>query len=379
MVYSERNPNGRNANAMRSLFAGLWLGLLAWPFMGWRSSVQLAVSVALGLWLWRRAIDGSGRLEKRCGKFTFHRRLERLYASSFARRCGIGLALILPLFLNNYYIDTLSLALLYAILAVGLNVTVGQTGLLDLGYAAFYGIGAYLYALLSTRMGLPFWPGLLLGGVTAALFGLLLGMITLRLQGDYLAIVTLGFVQIVYLVLNNWDAVTHGPNGILQIGRPRIAGFQLNRPIHFYYLALSLLTLTVVVVSRLTHSQIGRAFLAIREDPVAAAAMGINVTWMKIGAFALGAGIAGVAGVFFAAKYAFVSPESFNFQESVRVLSMVVLGGMGSLPGAVLGALLLTLLPEFLRELEHYRMLVFGMALVVMMRFRPQGLWGGRA
>ncbi len=356
---------------------GLWLGFLAWPFTGWRTAAWLAVGVALGLPLWHRAEGAAGRFRDIPAWSSTLRRVGRSVA---ARRCGIVLLpillLFLPLFLNNYYIDTLGLAALYAILAIGLNVTVGQTGLLDLGYAAFYGIGAYLYALLSTRIGLPFWLGLPLGGALAALFGLALGLITLRLQGDYLAIVTLGFVQIVYLVLNNWDTVTHGPNGILQIGRPALAGFQFNKPVHFYYLALSLLALTALVVHRLTHSQVGRAFVAIREDPIAAAAMGINVTRIKIFAFALGAGIAGVAGVFFAAKYTFVSPESFNFQESVRILSMVVLGGMGSLPGAILGAALLTLLPELLREFSHYRMLIFGITLVIMMRFRPQGLLG---
>jgi branched-chain amino acid transport system permease protein len=342
--------------------------------MGGGPAAWLAIAVALGLLLWRYTSVAASRFQD----IPIFATLRRVGSSVAARRCGIVLLLILPLFLNNYYIDTLGLAALYAILAIGLNVTVGQTGLLDLGYAAFYGIGAYLYALLSTQIGLSFWLGLPLGGVLAALFGLALGLITLRLQGDYLAIVTLGFVQIVYLVLNNWDSVTHGPNGILQIGRPNLAGFQFNKPAHFYYLALSLLALTALVVHRLTHSQVGRAFVAIREDPIAAAAMGINVTRIKIFAFSLGAGIAGVAGVFFAAKYAFVSPESFNFQESVRILSMVVLGGMGNLPGAILGAVLLTLLPELLRELSQYRMLIFGITLVIMMRFRPQGLLGRR-
>lgn len=284
-----------------------------------------------------------------------------------------------PIFLNNYYIDILTLSLLYALLAVGLHITVGLTGLLDLGYASFYGIGAYTYALLSTGLGLSFWIGLPIGGIVAALFGLFLGIITLRLRGDYLAIVTLGFVQIVYLVLNNWDSVTHGPNGILQIGQPDIAGFLLHQPMHFYYLALFFLLIATLVVHRLTHSQIGRAFSAIREDQTAAEAMGIDTTRMKVLAFVLGAGVAGVAGVFFAAKYAFVSPESFNFFESVRILTMVVLGGMGSLFGAILGAFLLTLLPELLRGLDLYRMLIFGALLVLMMIALPQGLLGNRA
>ncbi len=286
------------------------------------------------------------------------------------------LLLILPVFLNDYYVDILSLAGLYALLAVGLNITVGYTGLLDLGYAGFYGIGAYTYALLSPFIG--FWIGLPLGGGVAALFGMILGLITLRLRGDYLAIVTLGFVQIVYLVLNNWDSVTNGPNGILGIRQPEVAGFILRRPIHFYYLVLILLGVVAMAVHRLVGSQIGRAWMAIREDSIAAEAIGIPTTQIKVLAFALGAGVAGIAGVFFAARYTFVSPESFNFLESVRILSMVVLGGMGSLPGAILGAALLTLLPEVLRGMANYRMLIFGAALVVMMLFRPQGLLGKR-
>jgi branched-chain amino acid transport system permease protein len=284
--------------------------------------------------------------------------------------------LIIPVFLNNYYLDILTLVWLYGLLAIGIHLTVGLTGLLDLGYAAFYGIGAYTYAILSTGIGLSFWIGVPVGGIVAALFGLLLGIITLRLQGDYLSIVTLGFVQIVYLVLNNWSSITHGPNGILQIGRPSLAGFLLHQPIHFYYLILISLAIITTGVYCLTHSQIGRALTAIREDPIAAEAMGIDTTRMKILAFVLSAGVAGVAGVFFAARYAFVSPESFSFSESVQILTMVVLGGMGSLWGALLGAGLLTLLPEALRGLDSYRMLIFGATLVLIMIIRPQGLLG---
>lgn len=360
------------------------MGLLVLPFMGWQDAGKLAAALAIGGVLWRGMMIGGGSEPVHTAMAVFRRRLREL-GGSFSRlnrtalmAGGAALFLILPLFLNNYYIDILSLAGLYALLAVGLNITVGSAGLLDLGYAGFYGIGAYVYGLLSTGIGLSFWLGLPLGGLIAAAFGVVLGMITLRLRGDYLAIVTLGFVQIIYLVFNNWDSVTNGPNGILNIGRPELPGFVLRQPIHFYYLVLALLLLTVLAIYRLSHSQIGRAWIAIREDELAASAMGINTTQMKILAFALGAGIAGVAGVFFAAKYTFVSPESFTFLESVRVLSMVVLGGMGSLPGAILGAFLLTVLPELLRGLASYRMLIFGAALVVMMIFRPQGLLGKR-
>ncbi len=289
---------------------------------------------------------------------------------------GISGLLIFPLFLNNYYLDILTLCWLYGILAIGLNIPVGLVGILDLGYAGFYGIGAYSYALLSTKAGFSFWIGVPLGAIIAAIAGLFLGIITLRLKGDYLAIVTLGFVQIVYLALNNWDSLTNGPNGILAIGQPRIGSFLLHQPIHLYYLALSFLVITALVVHRLTDSQIGRAFSSIREDSIAAEAMGIDTTRMKILAFMLGAGVAGIAGVFFAAKYTFISPDSFNFFESVRILTMVVLGGMGSLWGALLGACLLTLLPEMLRGLDLYRMLIFGATLVLMMIVRPQGFLG---
>lgn len=360
------------------------MGLLALPFTGWREAGRLAAALAVGGVLWRGMMIWGRSEPVHTGMTLFRRRMRELgdlfvRVNRTALFAGLGaLFLILPLFLNNYYIDILSLAGLYALLSAGLNITVGSAGLLDLGYAGFYGVGAYVYALLSTGLGLSFWLGLPLGGLAAASFGVVLGMITLRLRGDYLAIVTLGFVQIIYLVFNNWDSVTNGPNGILNIGRPELPGWTLRQPIHFYYLVLALLLLTILAIDRLTHSQIGRAWIAIREDELAASAMGINTTQMKILAFALGAGIAGIAGVFFAAKYTFISPESFTFLESVRVLSMVVLGGMGSLPGAILGAFLLTVLPEILRELANYRMLIFGAALVAMMIFRPQGLLGRR-
>ena len=362
------------------------IGVLAWPLMGGRGAGILSAGLFLGLALWQGTVSVASRLRRHgrlsqvvsaaVGQVTaLPARLSSRMNAPTAWAVGVPL-LLLPLFLNHYYLDTLGLAALYAILAVGLHITVGLTGLLDLGYAAFYGIGAYIYAVASTRMGVPFWPGLLLGGVVAALFGVLLGVVTLRLRGDYLAIVTLGFVQMVYLVLNGWESVTGGPNGILRIGRPILFDVVMKRPPHFYVLTVALLILTVVAVRRLMQSQIGRAWMAIRDDAVAAAAMGIDVTRMKIMAFAFGAGIAGMAGVVFAAKYTFVSPESFNFQESVRVLSMVVLGGMGSLGGAILGAALLTLLPEMLRDLENYRMLIFGLILIAVMVLRPQGLLG---
>jgi len=270
----------------------------------------------------------------------------------------------------------LTLAGLYAVLALGLNISVGLAGLLDLGYIAFYAIGAYTYALLSTKVGISFWLALPIGGLFAACVGFILGIITLRLRGDYLAIVTLGFIHIVHLILNNWDSLTGGPNGILGIARPSLMSFKFNQPIHFYYLILTIATITMIVITRLNNSRIGRAWIAMREDEIAAEAMGIDTTRMKCLAFSLGAFWAGLAGVFFAGKFAFVSPESFTFFESVFVLAMVVLGGMGSIPGAAIGAIILIILPEALRGFASYRMLIFGAALVAMMVFRPQGLIG---
>jgi branched-chain amino acid transport system permease protein len=382
--------DGRPVSNLKTLsYIGIpvWIGLLVQPFIGSEGALALAVATFLGGLLWRLAIwvsrsvqflpqigillEETGRLIRVLGVWKPSGRQRRALTLMVT-----GAVLVLPLFLNNYIVDVLTLAGIYVVLALGLNIVVGMAGLLDLGYISFYAIGAYSYALLSTRLGISFWFGLPLGGMAAAAFGVLLGVITLRLRGDYLAIVTLGFVQIVHLVLNNWDRVTNGPNGILNIGRPALGVFVLGRPIHFYYLILAIVLLTILAVDRLNRSRIGRAWIAIREDEVAAQATGVDTTRLKILAFALGAFWAGVAGVFFAAKFAFVSPESFTFFESVIVLSMVVLGGMGSVPGVILGALIVVILPEVLREFASYRMLVFGAVLVLMMIFRPQGLIG---
>ena len=356
----------------RATLWALWIGFLALPFMGkWLIGPLIAVfgMIVLSGFLRRERVPPQARIVYDRWRERLDTSLERI---PWRAILAVGL-LLLPLGLNSYFVDVLTLAGLYALLALGLNITVGYAGLLDLGYAAFYAVGAYLYAILSTRLGLP------IGGIGAALTGMLLGMVTLRLRGDYLAIVTLGFIQIVHLVLNNWDSVTNGPNGILNIGRPvlplpGLGWMTLDEPIHFYYLILFLIVIVYFAIRRLDRSWVGRAWIAIREDALAAELMGINTTGMKILAFTLGAMVAGVAGVFFAGRFAFVSPESFTFFESVIILSMVVLGGMGSLPGVVIGAVVLVLLPEIFREFSSYRMLAFGAALVLMMIFRPQGI-----
>ncbi len=355
----------------------LWTGLLVLPFTGSWKAVLVGGSVLTGglVWKWIYTLSrqaAAGQSLK--GIFYPLRWTQGFCQKTWVKYLQLAALLFIPPFLNNYEIDILTLTGIYVVLALGLNIVVGLAGLLDLGYIAFYAIGAYTYAILSAHYGVSFWIGMLLGGMAAAVFGMMLGLVTLRLRGDYLAIVTLGFIQIVHLVLNNWDSVTNGPNGILNIGRPALGNFELQQPIHFYYLILMIALVVLWVVSQLNQSRIGRAWIAIREDEVAAAAMGIPTTRFKVLAFTLGATWAGIAGSFFAAKFAFISPESFTFFESVFVLSMVVLGGMGSMAGAILGASLLVILPEFLRGLADYRMLFFGMLLVLMMIFRPQGL-----
>jgi branched-chain amino acid transport system permease protein len=286
----------------------------------------------------------------------------------------LAAAALAPLGMDTYMLDVGATAGIYVCLALGLNIVVGMAGLLVLGYAAFYAVGAYTYALLNVHYHFSFWVCLPIGGGLAALFGLLLGLPTLRLRGDYLAIVTLGFGEIVRITLNNWDSVTRGPNGIMNIDPPSIGSFTFSHPLHYYYLHLALVALTAFILSRLSGSRLGRAWVAMREDETAAEAMGVPTLKMKLLAFSLAAFWGGIAGVLFAGKQLFVSPESFNFMESVMILCMVVLGGMGSVPGVIAGALLLTVLPEALRGVAEYRLIVFGAAMVVLMQYRPQGL-----
>ena len=310
--------------------------------------------------------------------------------------------------LGNAWVRVLDFAALYVMLALGLNIVVGFAGLLDLGYIAFYAVGAYLYALLaSPHLGLhwPVWAVLPLGALVAGVFGVLLGAPTLRLRGDYLAIVTLGFGEIIRIFLNNLNApinITNGPKGIARIDPITLFGHPLSKPIDFlgitfsgvmlYYYLFVVLALGIVFVGiRLQDSRIGRAWVAIREDEVAAKACGINTRNIKLLAFAMGAGFGGISGGLFAGFQEFVSPESFGLLESVMVLCMVVLGGMGHIPGVILGGVLLSILPEAFRHgaapLQHalfgkvvldpeaLRMLLFGLALIAVMLYRPAGLW----
>ena len=323
----------------------------------------------------------------------------------------IGLTLLALPFALAYagtaWVRIANFAILYILLALGLNIVVGFAGLLDLGYIAFYAVGAYVYALLASPhfdLHLPFWVILPIGAALAALFGLLLGAPTLKLRGDYLAIVTLGFGEIVRIFLNNLSRpvnLTNGPQGVAGIDPFRIDGFdfaqyqtllglQFSGPIKYYYLLLAVVIAVIVINLRLQNSRIGRAWEAIREDEIAASAMGINTRNVKLLAFAMGASFGGLAGGMFSAMQAFISPESFVLVESIMVVSMVVLGGMGNIWGVILGALLLSFVPEILRWTveplqdalfgrqliapEVIRMLIFGLALVLVMLFRPAGL-----
>jgi branched-chain amino acid transport system permease protein len=305
------------------------------------------------------------------------------------------LALLFPFMATKYLLTVAILGLIYVLLGLGLNIVVGLAGLLDLGYVAFYAIGAYGLALGYQYLGLGFWAMLPLGALMAALAGALLGFPVLRMHGDYLAIVTLGFGEIIRLVLNNWVSLTGGPNGV-SVPAPTLFGLEFGRrakeggvPIHeflgityspnlkfiFIYVVLCLVVLLVLFVKhRLTRMPIGRAWEALREDEIACRSLGLNHVLVKLSAFMMGASTAGIAGVFFATYQGFVNPTSFTFFESALILAIVVLGGMGSTIGVVLAAFVLTVAPELLRSFAEYRVLLFGVLMVLMMIWRPRGL-----
>lgn len=286
---------------------------------------------------------------------------------------------------SPYWIFVAVLAGLYVIMALGLNVVIGFAGLLDLGFVAFYAMGAYTSGLLTTKLGLSFWVALPAGALVATASGILLGFPALRLRHDYLALVTIGFGEIVRILANNLDFITGGPSGMTGIKPPTLFGYQFAKATYvgtlqvppqanYYYLVLAAGIATVWVASRLENGRLGRAWAAVREDQLAAASLGIDVPRAKLLAFAVGACFGGISGVIFANMNTFISPESFGFYQSVIILGMVVFGGMGNIAGVVVGAIALTVIPEKLREYEHYRLLIFGLVLVLMMLFRPEGL-----
>lgn len=365
----------------KPLIIALWLSLLFFPFKGWKAAL-VSFAVFSCIFISAKYISGlSKKIFVLAG--SMRHRIEASGLCSYRSKkilqyiLLVGI-LILPFMLRDYFIDVAVLVGIYMILALGLNVVVGFAGLLNLGFVAFYAIGAYTYALLNIHAGIGFWPALPLAVGLSAAAGFLLAVPALRLRGDYLAIVTLGFGEITRLILNNWDSLTRGPNGLSGIEPPSIMSVSFGTLTHYYYLVLVFVLITFFVTRRVYASRIGRAWVAIREDEIAASVMGIHTTMYKLYAFAFGAFWAGLAGAVFAGKMQFISPESFTFMESVLILCMVILGGIGSIAGVIIGSVILVLLPEILREVQLYRMLLLGAGLVLLMVFRPQGLFGGK-
>ncbi|MDO9584954.1 MAG: branched-chain amino acid ABC transporter permease [Syntrophales bacterium] len=380
----------------QSFFIALWFVFLTFPIMAirvntiekvvewrWKNMLYVGLGSFIFSFVWRYFLERREAAEKRAATGEadikpFSRRI--IEDPAIYRPVLAVVALFLlgsPFVLSTYHTNVMTTALIYIVLGLGLNIIVGLTGLLNLGYVAFYAAGAYCYALLNHHFGIGFWAALPLGAVVGAVFGVLLGLPVMRLRGDYLAIVTLGFGEITRLVLENWNEFSLGPSGIAHISKPGFFGMELGMrgvTIYLYFLMVGLCLFTIFIVRRLQNSRAGRAWIAVREDETASQAMGIDTARAKRTAFAVGAGWAGMMGVIFAAKTTFINPASFNFLESAMVLSIVVLGGIGSIPGIAVAALLLILLPEYLRAFSDYRMLAFGMAMVLMMIFRPQGI-----
>ncbi|MGE4556973.1 MAG: high-affinity branched-chain amino acid ABC transporter permease LivM [Desulfovibrionaceae bacterium] len=377
----------------RSLLVSIWFMFLTFPLLvirvntventvDWRFMNMLYVGVGSFFlsFVWRYLMERRARGGGRSGGQGAGSVLQRVLGEKrifYPIAAVVALAaLSFPLFSDAYQTNVMISTLLYVMLGLGLNIVVGLAGLLDLGYVAFYAVGAYAYALLNQHFGLGFWTVLPLGGLLGAVCGVLLGFPVLRLRGDYLAIVTLGFGEIIRLVLENWGDFTHGPSGIANIPRPGLFGMDLSihdAAIYIYYIVFGMVLVTIFVVNRLKNSRIGRAWLALKEDEIACQAMGIDKAKTKLTAFALGSTWAGFAGVIFAAKTTFINPACFTFLESALILSIVVLGGMGSITGVIVGALVIVVLPESLRDFPQFRMLLFGAILVLMMIFRPQG------
>lgn len=387
----------------RSLGIGLWFMFLTLPLMvvrvntvsrevewRWSNLVWVGICAFAIAWFWQFSIERRAAQRAKVATEPHPEKDRPSLAQRLAddpvlsRRVLLAAALIALIFpwavsttQNFYHVNVMVSALIFVVLGLGLNITVGLAGLLDLGYIAFFAVGAYTYALLAKGFGLGFWMCLPLGGVMGMLFGVVLGFPILRLRGDYLAIVTLGFGSITKIVLENWDTVFGGAAGIAGIPRPDFFGLPLDgreKSIYTYYIVLALVAITIFVTNRLKNSRVGRAWMALREDEIACVAMGVDMARTKLSAYALGAFWAGLAGVIFAAHNNFINPDSFTFMDSAMVLAMVVLGGMGSILGVIIASLALKLLPEYLRAFAEYRMLVFGAVMVLMMIFRPQGL-----
>ena len=367
-----RNP------LLRPGIIALWSAFLLLPFKGIRAALILFITLSLAIPAFKVLSRYFSPLLR-----NIHSSVERItrFLPSDSRFLFLFLvpAAAVPFVAHDYIIDVTVISGIYIILALGLNVVVGFTGLLNLGFVAYYAIGAYSFALLNTKLGIGFWGAMPLSALITVTAGFLFAIPAVRLKGDYLALVTLGFGEIVHITLNNWDSFTKGPNGISGITPPSLFHIELTSLSGFYYLVMFFVVLAVIVMRRVHESKTGRAWLAIREDEIAAAAMGINNTMYKLYSVAFGAFWAGLAGSLFAAKMRFISPESFTFMESVLILCMVIIGGLGSIAGVILGAIILVFLPEVLREIQLYRMLALGAGLVLLMVFRPQGLFGGKS
>ncbi len=411
----ERRPSLAAALRTAALTAGLVL-VLTLPIIGFQTVATggpLAIHTHFGLvaglvaaaFFGRLLFDFVGSRGSRLGRGATGARVAVAVArwSGPVGYLGLGAAVVMPFVSGSFYIDLGTTVLIYIMLGWGLNIVVGLAGLLDLGYVAFYAVGAYTVGLLAINFDFGFWACLPLAGLFAACFGLILGFPVLRLRGDYLAIVTLGFGEIIRVVLLNWASVTNGPNGIGGIPRPSFFGLPFTaappddtvsfadffgldydpqqRLIFLYFLILGLALLTNFFTLRMRRLPVGRAWEALREDEIACRAIGINATNVKLSAFAIGAMFGGFAGAFFATRLGFISPESFNFTESAMILASVVLGGQGSQLGVALAALVLVLLQELTRDIvpAEYRLLLVGAAMVVIMRARPRGLLAHRS
>jgi branched-chain amino acid transport system permease protein len=385
-------------NIKRSLLVAVWFVFLTFPLMvikvntlknivewRWMNMAYVAIGAFVLSFIWRWALERR-QLKSKEAEFsdelltrpTLGQRL--LQDPKLFKPCLVLLAvgiLCFPWLVSIYQTNIMVLALIFVVLGLGLNITVGLAGLLDLGYVAFFAVGAYTYGVLNQFFGLGFWTCLPIGGLMGALFGTLLGFPILRLRGDYLAIVTLGFGSIAKIVIENWEELLNGAKGIAGIPRPGFFGMDMNieaATTYTYYLMILLVVFTIFVTNRLKDSRIGRAWMALREDEIACVAMGVDMARTKLSAYALGAFWAGLVGVIFAARNTYINPNSFTFMESALVLSIVVLGGMGSIVGVIIAALVLILMPEYLRAFAEYRMLMFGAVMVLMMIFRPEGL-----
>ena len=397
----------------KSLLNALWFIFLTFPLMvmkvntidntlqwRWMNMVYVGIAsflVSMEMQRQKRRKQSGGKAEP--GRFhnflirlfisrwiiALFKRINALYKESRennkSRKVSLAVLLVIvavfPFIMSMYQTNIMTTALMYVVLGLGLNIVVGFGGLLHLGYAAFYAVGAYTYGLLYYHFDISFWLCLPIGALFSALFGIILGFPILRLRGDYLAIVTLAFGEIVRLVLENWNDFSFGPSGIANIPRPELFGqkLKLAQVTNFtYFIAVFLTILTIIVIRRMESSKIGRAWEAMREDEIACQAMGIDITRSKLAAFSMGAIWAGIMGVLFAAKTTFINPASFTTWESIVILCVVVIGGMGSIPGVIAGALIFILVPEYLRAFSQYRMLIFGIALVLMMIFRPGGI-----